>query len=195
MTADASPEFRFARCDEVHRGWARFLIVRYALADGSEVVREVEDHGSAVAVLPYDPRRGTVFLVRQFRAPVAIAADLPDLLEACAGCLEPDEDEESCAIRELEEECGLVPLRLERIATLWSMPGVSTERMTYFLADVDGTDRRPGGGRADEHEFITVVEVPLAEIAGPERYRLMPDLRSQFLLDRLLERVASGGKA
>ena len=200
MAQDAEPDdrrvslaesrFRLLRTERVHDGWARFLIARYATADGGEITREIEDHGDAVAVLPYDPQRGTVFLVRQFRAPVAIASGAPDTLEVCAGCVEPGEDEETCALRELEEECGLVPLKLERVATLWSMPGVSTERLTYFLAEVDGATRGAGGGRDDEHEFITVIEVPVAELAGPDRFARMPDVKSQFLLDRLLDRLA-----
>jgi nudix-type nucleoside diphosphatase (YffH/AdpP family) len=189
MADDAPPRFRLMRTDHVHQGWARFSIARYALDDGTEVIREIEHHGDAIAVLPFDPARGTVFLVRQFRAPVTMITAAPDILEFCAGCLEPGEDAESCARRELEEECGLTALAMEHLATLWTIPGISTERVSYFLAEVDGSQRSRGGGRDDEHEFITVIEMPLAELAGPERFRILPDAKSQFLLDRLLDRL------
>ena len=180
--------FRHLKTDRLYDGWTRFSLAQYELPDGSTVRREIEDHGCAVAVLAYDAARGTVFLVRQFRAPVTSASGAADLLETCAGCVEAGEDAETCARRELAEECGLEAIELERVATLWTMPGVSTERITFFLARVDGAARGAGGGRDEEHEFITVVEVPLAELAGPDRYDRLPDLKSQFLLDRLLER-------
>ncbi|ALK08308.1 NUDIX domain-containing protein [Blastochloris viridis] len=189
MTADTPPRFRLVRTDRVHDGWAQFSVARYTLEDGTELVREIEHHGDAIAVLPYDPARGTVFLVRQFRAPVAMASGAPEILEACAGCLEPGEDAEACARRELEEECGLTARTMDRVATLWTIPGISTERVSYFLAEVDGSRRGRGGGLDAEHEFITVVEMPLAELAGPDRFRLLPDAKSQFLLDRLLDRL------
>jgi nudix-type nucleoside diphosphatase (YffH/AdpP family) len=189
MSDDTPPRFRLMHTNHIHQGWARFSILHYALEDGTKVVREIEHHGDAIAVLPYDPARGTVFLVRQFRAPVTLITDAPDILEFCAGCLEPGEDAESCARRELMEECGLTALTMERIATLWTIPGISTERVTYFLAEVDGSRRAAGGGLDDEHEFITVVEMPLAELAGPQRFELLPDAKSQFLVDRLLDRV------
>ena len=45
--------------------------VRYTRQDGTAdtLVREVHDHGHGATVLPYDARRGTVLLVRQFRLP------------------------------------------------------------------------------------------------------------------------------
>lgn len=189
MSETRTPLFRHLRTERLYDGWTRFSLAHFALPDGTAVRREIEDHGNAVAVLPYDPGRGTVFLVRQFRAPVLIAAGAADLLEICAGCVEPGEDAAACARRELAEECGLEAIELERVATLWSMPGISTEQMNCFLARVDATTRRSGGGRDEEHEFITVVEVPLAELAGPDRYARLPDMKSQFLLDRLLERT------
>ena len=189
MPETRTPQFRHLRTERLYDGWTRFSIAHFALPDGTTVRREIEDHGNAVAVLAYDAQRGTVFLVRQFRAPVSIATGAADLLEICAGCVEPGEDAATCARRELAEECGFDAIELEEVATLWSMPGISTEQMTCYLARVDATTRRGGGGRDEEHEFITVVEVPLAELAGPGRFACLPDMKSQFLLDRLLERV------
>ena len=55
-------------------GWARLLIATIRLADGHTVEREIEDHGEAVCILPYNPVRRTAILVRQMRAPVLFAA-------------------------------------------------------------------------------------------------------------------------
>jgi hypothetical protein len=51
----------------VHDGWGRFLLVTMRYGDGSTHPRQLEDHGDAAAVLPYDPERRVVVLVRQPR--------------------------------------------------------------------------------------------------------------------------------
>ena len=53
-----------------------------------EVTREVYDPGDAAAILLYDPARGRVLLVRQFRLPVYLATGRETMIEACAGKLE-----------------------------------------------------------------------------------------------------------
>jgi hypothetical protein len=50
-----------------YKGWARFSVVSVCLPNGQLVQREIEDHGSAVAVLAFDPERKTAILVQQFR--------------------------------------------------------------------------------------------------------------------------------
>ena len=74
----------------LHEGWSRLLALRIRLADGRVMKREVEDHGGAVGVLPYDPSRRVAMLVRQFRAAVFHAGGEAEVLEAPAGLLEED---------------------------------------------------------------------------------------------------------
>src|ERR1700733_3590541 len=50
--------------------------------------REVFDRGHAAAVLPLDPARGTVLLIRQFRLPAFLTGYARPLLEAIAGSLD-----------------------------------------------------------------------------------------------------------
>ena len=119
--------------DTVHAGFSRLMIATLALPDGRTLRREIEDHGRAACVLPYDPARRTAVLVRQFRAPVFYAARHADTLEAIAGIIE-DEEPAACARREAHEEAGLRLDALEHVAAAWSMAGVSTERMDLYLA-------------------------------------------------------------
>ena len=59
---------------------------------GGEFRREIEDHGRAVAVLPYDPDRGVALLVEVPRAPVLFRGEPEPFYEAPAGLLEEGED-------------------------------------------------------------------------------------------------------
>jgi hypothetical protein len=52
----------------VFQGWMKIIRVR-AQIESEDVEREVEDHGRAVAILPYDRERRVVLLARQVRVP------------------------------------------------------------------------------------------------------------------------------
>jgi nudix-type nucleoside diphosphatase (YffH/AdpP family) len=152
------------RSRTVHEGWGRFLIAKLRLPDGTEIDREIEDHGSAVAVLPYDPERRIVLLVKQMRTPAFFAEGAEAVLEAPAGRLDSD-DPEACARREAFEEVGLRLNKLEPVAVAWGMPAVSTERLHMFLAAFTAVDEIAlGGGLAEEQEHIVVERRTLPEL-------------------------------
>lgn len=149
----------------LHAGYLTVEQLRLRLADGAEVMREVEHHGNAAVVLPYDAERRCALVVRLFRAPVLVASGEASCEEACAGMIE-QEDAPAAARREAFEELGVELKSLEFIARVWSSPGVSTERQSLFLAPYRRSDRTaPGGGVPGEHEGITVVERSLAGLA------------------------------
>lgn len=142
----------------------------------------MEDHGSAAAVLPYDPLRRTALLVRLLRAPVLLTARIPELLEVPAGLVE-DDNAIDAARRELAEETGLRVNDLEYMGGAWSMPGISTERMDLYLARYGEGDRvSAGGGVAVEQENITVVEMPLAELWAKAQGNEIEDMKTLALV-------------
>ncbi len=151
--------------DTLYEGWSSFSLVRLRLEDGSVVERALEDHGQAVAVLPYDPERRLALLVRQLRVPILLLGE-EGYPEQPAGMLEHGEDPADCARREVEEETGVRLRELEPLGRYWSSPGCSTERVHLFLAPYAASDRIGAGGGVDEHEDIKVVEAPLAELAA-----------------------------
>jgi nudix-type nucleoside diphosphatase (YffH/AdpP family) len=168
-----------------YEGWGRLLALRIRLPDGRVMTREVEDHGAAVCVLPYDPERRVAMLVRQFRAPVFHATGRPDLLEAPAGMLD-EEDPADCARREALEEVGLTLTRLEPLGAAWTTPGVSTEMMHLYLAPYGGADRTgEGGGVAGENENITLCEMPLIDLAAMADEGRLSDLKTLALVQTL----------
>jgi nudix-type nucleoside diphosphatase (YffH/AdpP family) len=168
-----------------YKGWASFSIASIRLPDGQFVQREIEDHGAAVAVLAFDPERKMAILVQQFRAPPFLTLGQEHTLEAIAGIVE-DSDCNTAARREALEEAGLQLRSLERIATVWTMPGISTERMTLYLAAYALTDRiTEGGGVATEHEDISVVEIELDKLAALMEAGELVDMKTLALTQAL----------
>lgn len=169
----------------VYEGWLKVSVGRFRADDGTEFGREIEDHGNAVAVLPYDPARGCALLARQFRAPVFARSGEAALLEVAAGILDED-DPQACARREAMEELGLRLGDLEPIGTVVAMPGISTETMRLYLAPYAAANRvAPGGGLAEEHERIEVVELPLAELATLADAGKIADMKTLLLVQTL----------
>jgi ADP-ribose pyrophosphatase len=122
--------------------------------DGRRTTREIVEHAAVIAVIPVD-NDGNILLVRQFRKPVE-----KELLEIPAGGIDPGEDAEAAVIRELQEEIGFRPGRLERLGGFYSAPGYATEYIHLYLA----ADLVPGRLHAEDTDEIKLVRVPLAQV-------------------------------
>ncbi len=120
---------------------------------------EILRHPGASAVVPFlDPPRADdprVVLIRQFRH----AAD-GFIWEVPAGRLHAGESPETCAMRELEEETGLRARRLERLATIYTTPGFTDERIHLFLAE----GLEPGAEHREADEFMELHTVRWSEL-------------------------------
>lgn len=170
------------KVETAYQGYLTVLTATFRAPDGATFRREIEHHGRAACVLPYDPDRKTALLVNLPRAPVIWAGGPPELLEAPAGMVE-NEDAEDTAVREALEECGVALARLEAVGSPFSSPGVSSERVDLFLAAYSADDRRAvGGGVEGEHEHITVEEVPLALLWTWVEQRRIEDLKTLALI-------------
>ncbi|MBD0305347.1 MAG: NUDIX hydrolase [Nitrospiraceae bacterium] len=123
------------------------------LPNQATVELEVVRHPGAAAVVPLKAD-GTVVLIRQYR----LAAG-GFIYEVPAGKLHPGEDPQQCAIRELEEEIGYRPARMDKLATFFTAPGFTDEVMHLFKA----TGLTPGAQKLDHDEVLEVVELSLKE--------------------------------
>ncbi len=104
------------------------------LADGTTAEREVVVHPGAVALVPMVDR-DHVCLIRNYRYAVGRM-----VLELPAGTIDPGEEPDATAGRELAEETGYRAGRITRVAEWLVSPGVMTERMFLFLCE----DLSPG---------------------------------------------------
>lgn len=126
--------------------------------DGSTGTLEMLRHPGASAVVPFvdDPRSEDprIILIRQFRH----AAD-GFLWEIPAGRLDPGEEPEACARRELREETGYTAADCRRLVTIHTTPGFTDERIHLFMA----TGLRPGDHAREADEFVEVHETRWTE--------------------------------
>jgi len=167
-----------------YRGWCTLYVATIRLADGRLITREIEDHGAAACVLPYDPVRRTALLIRQLRAPPLHVAGEPTIVEAPAGLIDPGEDAPATARREAMEEVGVRLTSLEQVSNAWTMPGLSAERMPLFLGTYSQHDR-VGAGGGESGEQIEVVEMTLRELATMADAGTLADLKTFALVQSL----------
>jgi nudix-type nucleoside diphosphatase (YffH/AdpP family) len=182
MAKPAGPEI--VSVEPKYRGWCRVSVATIRLADGQTVTREIEDHGAAACVLPYDPVRRTALLIRQLRAPALHVAGEAAIIETPAGLIDPGEDAETTARREAMEEVGVRLTSLEQVSNAWTMPGISTERMPLFLGTYSQADR-VGAGGGESSEQIEVLEMTLRELAAMADAGTFDDLKTFALVQSL----------
>lgn len=178
--------YQITRTDTVHEGWCKLLVATIRTPDGEVLRREIEDHGTVIALLAYDPERRVAMLVRQFRPPALFAAGQAETLEAIAGMIEDEEPAADSARREAMEEVGLRIAALDAVGVVWTSPGLSTERTHLFLAEYATADRvAEGGGAEGEGEDITLAETPLADLAARADAGRIDDLKLLTLVQTL----------
>jgi ADP-ribose pyrophosphatase len=139
---------------------------RHSLFQGGQspvVRREVFERGHAAAVLPYDPQRDEVVLIRQFRAGTFVAGRHPWNWETVAGIIEEGETPENVVRRESVEEANLEIRDLVEIFTIMASPGASSETCVLFVGRADTTNAGGVFGLVEEGENILVKVMPFAE--------------------------------
>jgi ADP-ribose pyrophosphatase len=123
-------------------------------ANGKKTTREVVEHSDCVAVVALD-EQGKVLLVRQFRHAIG-----KSLLEIPAGGIDPGEEPIDSVRRELQEEIGYFPRKIDKLGGFYSIPGYGTEFLHCFVA----TDLVPARLVAEDTGDIELVRVSADEI-------------------------------
>ena len=121
--------------------------------DGQTIKRDVILHPGAVVILPVIDA-AHVCLLRNHRWVVG-----ETLWELPAGTLEPGEELEHAARRELAEETGYTADRWRSMGYLYASPGVLDEKLHLFVAE----GLTAGESRPEADEELEAVTVPLAD--------------------------------
>lgn len=124
--------------------------------DGRKTTRDIVEHSECVAIVAVDSD-GKILLVRQYRLPAG-----KQLLEIPAGGIDGDEEPADAVRRELQEETGYLPKKVEKIGGFYSAPGFCTEYLHLFLA----TELEPSRLIAEDTESITLERIDPDQISG-----------------------------
>jgi ADP-ribose pyrophosphatase len=123
-------------------------------------------------MVPFLQETGEVVMVRQYRAAVD-----RELLEIPAGKRDvADEPPEVTARRELEEEIGMRPGRLEWLGEFYNSPGFSDEySYTYLALDLQPTVKDLHG---IEEQHMTIEQIAIADVPSLVRSREIVDAKT-----------------
>jgi nudix-type nucleoside diphosphatase (YffH/AdpP family) len=126
--------------------------------------REVYDRGNGATVLLYNKQYKTVVLIRQFRLPTYLNGNATGMMiEACAGLID-ETDPAATVIREAKEETGYHIGKVTKAFEVYMSPGAVTEILYCFVAEYSKEMKlSEGGGLAEEHEHIDILEMPFSE--------------------------------
>ncbi len=160
-------------------GWRTVVTKRFRLPDGQaadfQTIGGEQSH--CIATIALTPDRQVV-VSRQFRVgPEKVLDELP------GGGANAGEDFELAARRELEEETGYAPGRMEFLGDVYKDAYTNTT-WHFFLA----TDCRPvpTGQHLDEHEHVAMRRITIEQLFRNARSGCMTDAVAVFLaLDRL----------
>ncbi|EGQ2941950.1 NUDIX hydrolase [Staphylococcus pseudintermedius] len=149
---------------------------KVSLPNNETAYREVVKHNGAVAICALTPDQ-QVILVKQYRKALE-----QELLEIPAGKLEPGEDRESAAMRELEEETGFKAKKLTLIGEVYGTPGFSNEKISVYFAD----NLVEGKVNLDEDEFVEKVLYSLDDVKKAVEARTIEDAKTFIAFQHLL---------
>ena len=162
-------KFKIINKKNIYNGFFKMneVILKYKKYDGSwskNVKRELFGGAQVSAVLPYDPIKKEIVLIKQFR-PGTISKNFDNYLnEIVAGIIDPGEDPTETAKRECLEETGCKVKRLIPIQGYFPAPGSSESFYHLFLAEIDTFEGERIMGLKSENEDILVKSYKINEI-------------------------------
>ena len=138
--------------------------------NGVHPIEQVK-HPGGVCVAALTPH-GTLLFVKQHRFGIE-----KDLLEFPAGLIEPHEDPQLTAIRELEEETGYLAKTIHDLGRFYLSPGYSNEVIhLYYAHDLVKTKQN-----LDPFESLEVIEIPYEEALNLQ----FEDIKTELLIQKI----------
>jgi ADP-ribose pyrophosphatase len=149
----------------LHEGFLRVYRYEFDVEQFGGGIRrttwEMMERGNAVAVLAHDPGRDEVVLVNEFRPGVMVAGDYPYRDNLVAGTIGSHETALEAAVRETQEETGLIlsnPVLIHPGAYVSS--GGTSEKIAIVYGTVDTGHAGGVHGNASENEDILTAVLP-----------------------------------
>jgi len=155
---------------------------------------EVMDRGNAVAVLGHDPARDEVVLANEFRPGAMVAGDYPYRDNLVAGGIENGETALEAAVREMQEEAGLVlsnPVLIHPGCYVSS--GGTSEKIALVYGTVDSRDAGGVHGNPAENEDILTIVLPAKAFIDRVRSGDINDFKTLVAGYWFAERHEAGG--
>ncbi|MDQ0213766.1 ADP-ribose pyrophosphatase [Oikeobacillus pervagus] len=171
-------EEKTIRTEEIFKGKViQVQVDDVELPDGKMGKREIVKHPGAVAIIPIT-NEGKIVMVEQYRKPLNRS-----IVEIPAGKLEPGEEPETTARRELEEETGYVCKKITPLISFYTSPGFANELLHVFLAE--GLKKKENAKAADEDEFVRLEELSLEEAASYLKEQRIMDVKTAYAVQYL----------
>jgi 8-oxo-dGTP pyrophosphatase MutT (NUDIX family) len=174
--ADVPQSWPVHEVEEVWRGPAPFSVRRDMISapgkPDERFGRLVLEHPGAVVILAVDDQERALVLM-QYRHPACMR-----LVELPAGLLDVEgEDPEVAARRELREEGVVLAEHWQHLFTTYSSPGLSSEKIAYYLATGLSVAPDRGGDFEPAHEEadMTLSWVPVDELVTGVLERRLTD--------------------
>ncbi|HJB78121.1 MAG TPA: NUDIX hydrolase [Candidatus Nosocomiicoccus stercorigallinarum] len=137
------------------------------LPNGEASKREVVYHQGAVGIIAVHD--GYMYFVKQYR----IATE-EVLLEIPAGKIEPEDDAEKTAFKELKEETGLVAEDVKKLHEFYVSPGFSNEKIHLFEAKGLSLNQQ----QLDDDEFLELEKIELSQLEEKLRNGTFKDAKT-----------------
>lgn len=148
----------------IETAYSGFLTIKKAFFHTVDLIRkdnppsqimEYMERGDSVSVLV---RQGKDFIIlKQFRIGNFIREEEASVFSNVAGMVDEGETPAQAALRELQEELGVKPLRIEELGTFYPTSGGSTERMTFFFAEIHPSVE-PNPQDREIHKWLRISE-------------------------------------
>ena len=144
-------------------------------SNGVTTKREIIHHNGGVCILANID--GKIPFVKQFRY-----AYKEEVLELPAGKIEKAEDPYNSALRELEEEVGLIADSLEDFGVMYPSPGYTNEKIYLYVAK----GIKKGSQHFDKDEVLEVIYLTIEEVKDYLGNNKIKDAKTICLLYKYL---------
>ncbi len=176
-------EYKPIKREEVEPTFVKVKAYNYTLNNGmvqkrEQIIKGSKD-GSAVIIVPYIGDNLLLVIEPRVFTKLGVGVGFP------AGYIEPGEDPKQAALRELREETGLVPERIEEIDAFYQDEGCSSAYNHIFLAH---KCKKLYEQELDDSEQIKYMKFTVEEALELERMGYISGCNAKIALQKIIRR-------